>query len=115
MKADSQKRLRDATSRALRDPEMSKAACVERGDPMGRKPRYHGRREPYTAIGIKRMTCYREGCDNRAVASFTICANGRRSVPVCADCDREINRVVMEFMGFDNAVELLAAYKGADQ
>lgn len=70
---------------------------------------YHGRRKPYTAIGISRKACAR--CGSRAMYQWSICANGNRFVPICDGCDIALNAAVLAFMGFDNADELMAAYR----
>lgn len=78
-------------------------------------PAFTGRREPYTAIGIRRLTCATEGCSNRAHAQWNACANGGRFVPICKDCDLKLNRMALEFLGLPNTDELMASYQGAGQ
>jgi hypothetical protein len=77
------------------------------------RPQYHGRRQPYTAIGIARLPCSVRGCSNKAHASWQACANGRRHTPLCLEHDIAMNRMVLEFVGFENVEELMAAYEGA--
>ena len=69
-----------------------------------------GRREPYTALGIKRKTCVVSGCSNKSHASWQVCANGRRHVPVCKHHDIELNRTVLDWMGHPHKEELMQAY-----
>ena len=57
-----------------------------------------GRRKPYTEIGITRVPCTR--CSNPSEHQWQVCANGNRYVGVCKRCDLELNRMVLEFMGW---------------
>ena len=52
------------------------------------------RTKPYTARGIRRLTCFRKGCTNKAHAQWTICADGNRPRPICQPCDHELNAMV---------------------
>lgn len=59
-----------------------------------------------TKIGVRRCKCDVEGCNNKGYAQWNICAdkvgNRTRYRVVCADCDIEINRIVMGYMfGFN--------------
>lgn len=54
-----------------------------------------GRRKPYTARGIARMQCIR--CENKAHASWQICADDGLHRPLCAECDIELNEMVMRW------------------
>lgn len=77
--------------------------------------RYVGRRRgDYTAVGIRRVACTRCGHPH-SHASFTICANGRRRVPLCKACDRDLNEVVLRWLGLDDdhVAELMSRYDGA--
>jgi hypothetical protein len=69
------------------------------------------RRTPYTARGIRRLRCFRAGCTNRATFQWNICADGNVYRPVCRDCDIDLNRLVLEWAGFSDAAERLAAYR----
>lgn len=69
------------------------------------------RRTPYTAIGIRRLECSRVGCSNRANQQWQICADGNVYRPLCIECDIEINRMVLEWMGFPNAEQLINEYR----
>jgi hypothetical protein len=69
------------------------------------------RRTPYTAIGIRRLQCFRVGCANRAETQWQICADGRVFRPLCLPCDIELNRLVLEWAGLPDAAEKLAAYR----
>lgn len=58
-----------------------------------------GRRKPYTDAGIRRIPCAR--CEwRKAAQQWQICANGNRYLGVCTECDVELNRMVLEFMGW---------------
>lgn len=67
-----------------------------------------GRRKPYTASGIRRLKCQR--CGERAYAQWDCCANDNLKVPVCLDCDIELNRLALEFFRIPERVMLLAIY-----
>jgi hypothetical protein len=66
------------------------------------------RRKPYTEIGISRIPCSRCGKPSRY--QWQICADGRQYRGVCDECDVELNELVLKFMRFPNADELLAKY-----
>lgn len=67
-----------------------------------------GRRNPYTANGVRRVICQ---CCNKQKAEFqwTACAL-KRYVPVCVDCDKHLNMVLLAALGVDNAHVLLKRY-----
>lgn len=69
------------------------------------------RRTPYTARGIRRLRCFRAGCTRRAATQWQICSDGRQFRPVCLECDIDLNRLVLEWAGFPDAAERLAAYR----
>lgn len=68
----------------------------------------HGRREPYTEIGIRRLPCAR--CGEMASQQWQICADGNLYRPICTACDIALNRLVLEFMGFDEADKMAGEY-----
>lgn len=68
------------------------------------------RRRPYTRIGIRRLKCFRAGCENRAEAQWQICADRGQYRPVCRECDIALNRLVLEWAGFPNVDELIETY-----
>lgn len=68
------------------------------------------RRQPYTEIGIRRLKCFRAGCDNRATTQWQICADDRVFRPVCWPCDVELNRIVLEWAGFPDTGAKIARY-----
>lgn len=70
-----------------------------------------GRKEPYTEIGIRRMTCARDGCTNKAHAQWQICADGNTYRPICKACDVLMNEVAMTLMFGDRRKKDLAAYR----
>lgn len=67
----------------------------------------HGRRQPYTVIGVKRLPCYR--CGSRAGHQWQICADRNLYRPICIACDVALNRLVLGFMG-DPDIETKMAY-----
>lgn len=54
------------------------------------------RRQPYTAIGIKRKRCVR--CGEKAHAQWNVCALGKQHFPVCKQCDIGLNRLAVKYM-----------------
>lgn len=68
------------------------------------------RRKPYTKIGVRRLRCYRRGCENRAEHQWQICADGNIYRPICAPCDVELNGIVLAFMGIPGSTLKLMAY-----
>jgi hypothetical protein len=69
------------------------------------------RRRPYTWLGLRRMRCERAGCTNRARHQWQICADGRRFRRICLECDIALNRLVLEFMGWDGVEAVMADYE----
>lgn len=67
------------------------------------------RTKPYTSLGIRRLKCIR--CGKRAETQWQICSDGNQYRPLCIDCDIALNEVVLRFMGFPNADELMEAYR----
>lgn len=70
---------------------------------------YKGRQKPYTQIGISRIPCTR--CGKPSYHQWQVCANGRRFVGICLDCDIELNRVVLKFMKIPNRNFLMKVYE----
>ena len=56
------------------------------------------RTKPYTAIGIRRLKCFR--CGARAGATWQICSDGGIFRPICHQCDVELNYWVLRWMNF---------------
>lgn len=69
------------------------------------------RRRAYSEAGLKRVPCAHCGASSVAQWSLRPCAIGTTGwYPLCADCDMELNRLVMEFLRLPDAAERLAAY-----
>jgi hypothetical protein len=68
-----------------------------------------GRKQPYTAIGIKRCECIR--CGKPAHAAWQICADGRLYRPLCVECDIALNEMVLKWAGFSDWEEKIKAYR----
>lgn len=73
--------------------------------------RLYRRRKPYTEIGIRRLTCFRAGCNNPARFQWQICSDGNTFRPVCEACDIELNEMVLKWAGFPDWREKIEAYK----
>lgn len=71
----------------------------------------HGRKKPYTQIGISRLPCFR--CGEKADQQWQICADNNLYRPICVECDIELNQVVLNFMGFtfEEVVGKIERYK----
>ena len=59
----------------------------------------NGRRKPYTDIGVRRLKCFVEECDNMAGSQWSICADNNLWRPICWECDIKINELVLSFTG----------------
>jgi len=68
----------------------------------------HGRKKPYTQIGIERLPCFR--CGTKSTHQWQICADQNLFRPVCIECDIALNRLVLKFMGFKNIDEMIENY-----
>lgn len=55
------------------------------------------RRKPYTKSGIKRVPCFR--CGKPSTQQWHVCSLSNKWCGVCTECDVELNRVVLGFMG----------------
>ncbi len=76
------------------------------------KPRFLGRVKPYSGVEIQFLSCFR--CKVRqSEQQWSICANGNRQLPICNECDVELNEMVMKFTNFPPklAEKLLNQYK----
>lgn len=68
----------------------------------------HGRRKPYTAIGIRRLPCFR--CGRRAEHQWQVCADGNLFRPLCLKCDIDLNCMVLKWMRDPRAEEKIRKY-----
>jgi hypothetical protein len=66
------------------------------------------RMKPYTAIGVRRLKCFR--CGKRARYQWQIGSDGLVFRPICEECDVELNEMVLKWMGFPDWQEKMAAY-----
>lgn len=70
----------------------------------------HGRRRPYTELGIRRLPCFR--CGQRpARYQWQVCADNGLYRPLCADCDVELNRMVLVWMNYPDAERVAREYE----
>jgi hypothetical protein len=69
----------------------------------------HDRREPYTAVGIKRLRCVR--CGAPAVHQWQVCADGNNFRPMCLDCDIALNRLVLKWANDPQAEAKMSRYE----
>lgn len=67
------------------------------------------RKTPYTEKGIRRLKCFR--CGKPARTQWEICSDNNTYRPLCLRCDYELNKTVLEFMGFDDTEKKLEGYK----
>ncbi len=68
-----------------------------------------GRRKPYTAIGIRRLSCYR--CELPAATQWQCCANGNRWLPLCRGCDVALNELALRFFRLPQGRKLIRQYR----
>jgi hypothetical protein len=73
------------------------------------RPRFAGRRKPYTVRGIRRRRCIR--CGVPAAYQWSACANGNRWVPLCEGCDIELNELALTFLRIPHAAALMRHYR----
>lgn len=69
----------------------------------------HGRKTPYTEVGIRRVPCYR--CGKPASFQWQACADGRLFRPLCLNCDIALNKLVLHWMGDPDADMKITKYK----
>ena len=69
----------------------------------------YGRKEPYTEIGVKRLSCFR--CGEKANQQWQICADDNLYRPICKSCDIELNKLVLKFMGFKEIDTMIYKYE----
>lgn len=69
----------------------------------------YGRKKPYTEIGISRLPCFR--CGEKARFQWQVCADNRLYRPICEDCDIELNKMVLRWMGDPDAESKIEAYE----
>jgi len=67
----------------------------------------HGRKKPYTEIGVKRLPCVR--CGEPAFMQWKACADGLWR-PICKACDFGLNELVLGFMKDTDYVTKLEKY-----
>ena len=60
-----------------------------------------GRKEPYTADGIKRVPCVR--CGGKALHQWQICADHNQYRALCIECDIALNKMVLSWANDPNA------------
>lgn len=68
------------------------------------------RKKPYTAIGIRRLKCFR--CKGPAVHQWNACADGQYR-PLCLACDVALNALVLRWMRDPDAKAKIARYRKA--
>lgn len=71
--------------------------------------RRHGRRKPYTKLGVLRLPCYR--CGGPAHHQWQICSDGNLYRPICLRCDIELNKMVLIWMGDPEWEAKIARYR----
>lgn len=69
----------------------------------------HGRRQPYTETGIKRLPCVR--CGKPATQQWQICADGNLFRPICTECDVLLNEMVLRFARDPEVQEKIERYR----
>lgn len=69
------------------------------------------RRKPYTNNGIRRVKCFKRGCNERGNQQWQICADKRVFRPICTKHDIEMNRIVLKFLGDPNIFKKMSEYR----
>lgn len=71
------------------------------------------RHKAYTAAGLKRVCCVKCGAKASEQWSIKACAMKRVLVwrPLCAECDIQLNELVLEFLAIPNFQEAIAEYR----
>lgn len=89
----------------------SKTAIRDRKDISNRMRKHarHGRKEPYTEIGILRLPCFR--CGDPSRFQWQVCADKCLYRPICETCDIELNKMVLRWMGDPEAERKIEEYK----
>ena len=66
---------------------------------------------PYTEEEISKVPCSR--CGGISQQQWNICSDPDGNVyrAICTECDIELNRLVLEFMGFENVDALIQGYE----
>jgi hypothetical protein len=67
------------------------------------------RREPFTAVGIRRVPCCR--CGAPSVHQWQACADRGNFRPLCLGCDIALNKLVLKWMGDPNAAVKVQRYE----
>lgn len=68
-----------------------------------------GRKKPYTNDGLRRVIC--QCCEKqKSTFQWTACALGNKYIPVCIDCDKHLNMLILVALGTENAYKLLRRY-----
>lgn len=86
---------------------LEKAGISPLLSPTGTHERI-GRRQPYPALGIRRLPCFR--CGNPATYQWSICSDGNIQRPLCVTCDVDLNDHVLQWAGDPDAKAKLEAY-----
>lgn len=68
----------------------------------------HGRKKPYTQIGIRRLPCVR--CGKKAEFTWSICADNNLFRPICFKCDIALNRLVLKWMKDPEVTQKMEKY-----
>jgi len=69
----------------------------------------HGRKRPYTTIGVRRLSCAR--CGQPATCQWQVCADGNLYRPICPRCDLLLNRLVLQTMRDPETVAKMQRYQ----
>lgn len=76
---------------------------------QGNRRHRHGRKNPYTSIGIARLPCARCGA-KPSLHQWNLCSDNNLQRPVCEKCDAEMNALVLMWMADPEAAAKFLAY-----
>jgi hypothetical protein len=69
----------------------------------------HGRKRPYTDIGVRRLPCTR--CGKPATRQWQVCADGNLYRPICSRCDVFLNGLVLNTMHDPKFITKMRRYR----
>lgn len=73
---------------------------------------FFGEKKRPTIRQVRRMKCFRCGAPS-SYATWQICSNERRHVPICVKCDIAMNKATLMFMGlpYGRVRKMMARYE----
>ena len=82
---------------------------IRRPNPDNIEHKRHGRKEPYTEAGVRRLPCAR--CGRPATHQWQVCSDGNLYRPICKECDILLNKIALWFMQDPDWESKMQAYE----